>query len=277
MAIPSSLDYTLHMDAPPQSPAPPTPAPTPQQAWARATVWMFVVLALAINAVIFLKTCSSVPGKTLDKAGQVIDKAGNALSNIAAAFNQRKVTTAFISYATTISNHHRLQVATLRQTEVFTRTNQESTAFGYISWPDVVVEARAPVEYTYYLDFNAPWQFVLKDGVILVTAPTLHFNKPSVDASAISYEVRKGYFKTAEAQGNLKRSVTSLVTIRARENVPLIRENARKQTAEFVENWLMKSFTDGRQYPVKVYFADEKLPDALNPTPGLILQTNTLK
>jgi hypothetical protein len=273
VAIGPAPDYTFRVDAPPQSP----PQPTPQQAWARATMWMVVVLVLAVNAVIFFRTCTALPGKTLDKAGQVIDKAGHALSNIAAAFNHGSVTTAFLSYATTISNHQRLQVATLRQTEVFTQTNQLSTGFGTIPLPDVVVEARAPVEYTYYLDLNASWRFVLKDGVIRVTAPALHFNKPAVDASAISYEVRKGYFKSAEAQESLKRSVTSLVTIRAKENVPLVRENARKQTAEFVENWLMKSFTDAQQHPVKVYFADEKIPDALNPTPGLILQTNGLK
>jgi len=266
MAIRPATDYTFPMDAPPQSP----PTPTPHQTWARATVWIVVVVVLALNAVIFLKTCATVPGKA-------IDKAGNALSNIAAAFNQGTITTVFLSYATTISNQQRLQVATLKQTEVFTRTNEMSTGFGYIPLPDVVVEARAPVEYTYYLDFNAPWRFVLQDGVIHVTAPPLRFNKPAVDASAISYEVRKGHFKTAEAQESLKRSVTSLVSIRARENVPLVRENARKQTAEFVENWLMKSFTDSKQYPVKVYFADEKLPDGLKPAPGLILQTNGLK
>src|SRR6266487_1642559 len=248
VAIHSVPDYTFGMDAPPQSP----PQPTPQQAWARATMWMVVVLVLAVNAVIFFKTCSAIPGKT-------IEQAGHALSNIAAAFNQGTVTTVFLSYATTISNHQHLQVATLRQMEIFTRTNQLSTAFGYVPLPDVVVEARAPVEYTYYLDFNAAWRFELKDGVIFVTAPPLHFNKPAVDASALNYEVKKGYFKTAEAQESLKRSVTSLVTIRAKENVPLVRENARKQTAEFVENWLLKSFTDARQHPVKVCFADEKL------------------
>jgi hypothetical protein len=233
-------------------------------------MWMVVVLVLAVNAVIFFKTCSAIPGKTIDRASQ-------AISNIAAAFNQGTMTTVFLSYATTISNHQRLQVSTLKQMEVFTRTNQQSTAFGYVPLPEVVVEARAPVEYTYYLDLNSSWRFVVKDGVLFVTAPTLRFNKPAVDASAISYEVRKGYFKTAEAQEGLKRSVTALVTIRARENIPLVRENARRQTAEFVENWLMKSFTDARQYPVKVYFADEKTPDELNPTPGFILQTNALK
>jgi hypothetical protein len=40
----------------------------------------------------------------------------------------------------------------------------------------------------------------------------------------------------------------------------LIRENARKQTADFVEKWLSKAFTDGKAYPVKVYFPDEASP-----------------
>ena len=52
--------------------------------------------------------------------------------------------------------------------------------------------------------------------------------------------------------------------MRAKENIQLVRENGRKQTADFVEKWLSKSFTDGKQYPVKVYFPDETLPAAAN-------------
>jgi len=238
---------------------------------------MVVALFVSINAFLFLKSCRDLPGETLDKTGKVIDKAGKALSNIAGAFRQRQVTTAFISYATSITNHQRLQIATLKQMEVFTQTNQMSTAWGYFSLPDVVVEARAPVECTYYVDLNGRWDFVLKDGVIIATAPPISFNKPAVDASGISYEVRKGRFKTAEAQEALKSTITGLVQVRAHENVQLVRENARRQTAEFIEHWLMKSFTDAGQFPVKVYFADEKIP---NSGPVLLppqLQTNGLK
>jgi hypothetical protein len=123
------------------------------------------------------------------------------------------------------------------------------------------VEARAPVETTYYLDLNAKWDFVMRDNVVYVLAPSIRFNKPSVDASAITYEVKKGYLKTAEALENLKQSITSLATLKAKENVSLVRENGRRQTTEFVERWLLKSFTDGRQYAVKVFFPDEKPPD----------------
>ena len=255
------------MDAPPAPAA--APPPTAHQSWARTVLWIVIAVIVSVNVLIFFKSCRDLPGDALDKTGKMIDKAGQALSNLAAAFQQKSVTTAFISYATTISNHQRLQVATVKQTEIFTQTNQSSTAFGYVPLPDVVVEARAPVEYTYYLDFAAPWNFVLSDGVLIATAPPLHFNKPSVDASAISYEVRKGHFKTAEAQESLKRSLTALVQIRARENIPLVRENARRQTAEFIEHWLAQSFTDGKQYPVRVYFADEKvsslMPNLLPP------------
>ena len=215
-------------------------------------MWMVIVLILAGSGVYAFKSCRDIPGEMAGTAGKV-------LADLASAFKRGTITTSFVSYATTISNQHYFQFATLKQTEVFTR-EQPTTVFGYPVLPDVVVEARAPVEYTYYLDFNANWQFVLQDGVMYVLAPPIRFNKPAVDASAITYEVKKGYFKTPEAQENLKRSVTGLAVIRAKENIPLIRETGRKQTADFVEKWLIRSFSDAKQYPVKVYFPDERLP-----------------
>src|SRR6266536_1008619 len=248
-------------DTPP--PPPRLPSVRPRNDWARVTLWMVVIGIVALNAALVFRSCRNLPGEALDKTGKVIEKAGQALANVASAFNQGKITTEFISYATAVSNQHYLQFATLKQTEIFTRTEETATAFGYLPLPDVVVEARAPVEYTYYLDLNAKWDFVLKDGVVYVFAPPIQFNKPAVDASAITYEVRKGYLKTAEAQDNLKKSITSLAKLKARENIALIRENGRRQTSEFVERWLMKSFSDGKQFPVKVFFPDEKLPVGL--------------
>ena len=104
---------------------------------------------------------------------------------------------------------------------------------------------------------------MLKDGVVYVLAPPIRFNKPAVDASAITYEVKKGYLKSAEALENLKKSISSLVFLKGKENISLIRENGRRQVAEFVEAWMLKSFTDGKRYPVKVIFPDEKPPDII--------------
>ena len=120
-------------------------------------------------------------------------------------------------------------------------------------------EARAPITYTYYLDLNAPWKFLLQDGVIYVTAPDIKFNKPAVDASRITYEVKKDSHirNTKEAMENLKESITMLSYKKARANIDLVRETGRKQTETFVEDWLARSFADGKRYPVKVRFRNE--------------------
>src|SRR5688572_11345875 len=252
-------------DEPEQTSAPPV-AKAPMN-WPRATLWMMIIFVIALNAALFLKTCRDLPGNVVDKTGKVIEKTGTALATVAAAFNRGTLTTSFVSTATTLSNHQHLQFATLKQTEIFTHHEEKSTAFGYVPLPDVVVEARAPVEYTFYVDFKAKWEMHLKDNTIHVFAPPIRANKPAVDASAISYEVKKGYLKTDEAQENLKRSITSLVTLRAKDNVPLVRETGRKEIAEFVENWLARSFTDGKNYNVKVYFPGEKPAESLTIAP----------
>jgi hypothetical protein len=238
-------------------PSPQTPAPQP---WARAVMWVAIVALFVGASVYIFNSCLQAPANMVNKTTQV-------LSTLAAAFNQKTVTTSFVSYATTISNYQRLQLTGLKQTEIFTRTEEPSTAFGYIALPDVVVEARAPVEYTYYLDLNDKWRFELQQNVLYVYPPAIRYNTPAVDASAITYEVRQGRFKTAEAQENLKKSVTSLAKLRAKENIPLVRENARRQTEEFVQNWLARSFTDGKDYPIKVIFPDEKKPDEIKVVP----------
>ena len=250
MAMRTGQTYTARMTEPSKPPPPPSPA---SASWARTALWLGVLLIVAVNGVLVFKSCVAVPG-------QAIDKAGRALEKVAAAFNRGTITTSFVSYATSLTNDLHLQFATLRQMELFTRKEETSTAFGYLSLPDVVVEARAPVEYTYYLDLNDPWRVGIEDHVVRVAAPAIKFNQPAVDASAITYEVKKGFLKTAEAQEHLKQSITSLVQLRARENLPLVRETGRRQTEKFVETWLLKSFADGKQYAVKVQFADDPPP-----------------
>ena len=251
-------------DEPEQTSAPPV-AKQPMN-WPRATLWMVIIFVIALNAALFLKTCRDLPGNVANKTGKVIEKTGTALATVAAAFNRGTITTSFVSTATTLSNHQHLQFATLKQTEIFTYHEEKSTAFGYVPLPEVVVEARAPVEYTYYVDLKAKWEMQMKDNTIHVFAPPIRANKPAVDASTITYEVKKGYLKSDEAQENLKRSITSLVTLRAKDNVPLVRETARKEISEFVENWLARSFTDGKSYNVKVYFPGEK------PSEGVMIE-----
>jgi hypothetical protein len=231
-----------------QAPIPqPVPQPVhPSVAWASTATWIAIAFFLIAGGVYMFHACISAPGK--------------AVSALAAAFNRGTITTSFESYATSMSNKLRLEFVTLKQMELFTRKEEASTGFGYIPLPDVVVEARAHVEYNYYVDLKDPWKFVLKDDTLYVSAPAIKCSTPAVDASTIAYEVKKGILKTAVAQENLKKSITSMVAEKAQKNTHLVRENGRKQITEFVEGWLLREFTEGKRYPVKVYFADETAP-----------------
>jgi hypothetical protein len=251
-----------------EPPAPPVlPPASPPHPWARTALWVGLALILVGGALYVFKSCRDLPGELAGKTSQVIDQAGHALANVAAAFKRGTVTTSFVSFATSVSNQQGLQFATLKQMERFTRSEMPSTAFGYLPLPEVVVEANAPVEYTYYLDLNADWRFVLEQNTLYVFTPPIRFNKPAVDVSALKFEVRKGALKRAEVRDNLQQSISSLVVLRARDSLPLVREIGRKQTQDFVERWLARSFTDGKNYAVKVIFPGEDPAPAPIPKP----------
>src|SRR5262245_28921344 len=175
-----------------------------KNSWAWPVMWMVVVLAIVSAGIYVFKSCRDLPGETLGHAGKIVEQVGQKVQQVAAAFRKGTITTIFTSYATSIGGSQYLQFATLSQVETFTRKDESSMAFGYIPLPDVIVEATAPVTCTYYLDLNARWDFRLQDGVIWVIAPDIKFNKPSVDASRITYQVTKNSLirNTTEAMEN---------------------------------------------------------------------------
>ncbi len=238
---------------------PSSPAAAHRGSWAWPVAWIVTVVAVVLAGIYVFKSCRDLPTETLQRAGKVVEQVGLQAQQVAAAFKQGTITTTFTSYATTLSGSQYLQFASLSQMEIFTRKDESSMAFGYIPLPDVIVQATAPVTYTYYLDLNARWDLRVQDGVLWVVAPEIKFNKPAVDASRITYEVRKNSLirNTTEAMDNLKDSITWLSIKKAQANIELVRETGRHQTETFVQNWLAKSFTDGRNYPVKVVFRSE--------------------
>lgn len=243
----------------PERPAPGEPGAAARSPWAYPVMWMVVCLMLVGGGVYGFKSCRDLPGETLDKTSKLLTQAGDKLERVAAAFKQGTVTTTFTSTATAISGSQYLQIATLSQQEIFARKDESSLAYGYIPLPDVIVQASAPVTYTYYLDLNDKWELNLRDGVIYVTAPDIRYNKPAVDVSRLEWEVKKDslFRKTSEAMENLKSSITYLAIRKAAANVDLVRETGRHQTELFVQNWLSHNFSDGKQYPVKVRFRRE--------------------
>ncbi len=91
-------------------------------------------------------------------------------------------------------------------------------------------------------------------------APDIKFNKPAIDASRIRYEVRESSLLRDEDEAiqKLKAGLTAMSIERAKEHKSLVREMGRRQTEQFVENWLVAAFSDGTEYRVEVIFSDER-------------------
>jgi hypothetical protein len=224
--------------------------------WPQATT-VIAVVAIVVGAGVYIsKSILEVPHDVAESGREVL----HDISKIAEAFRTGTVTTTFISYAAEVSGSNYLQFATLKQTEVFQRKESGTALWGQLELPDVVVQARAPVEYTYFLDLDGRWEMRLENHKVLVLAPEIQFNTPAIDASAIRYEVREGsiFRNEDEALERLRNGVMQMSRQRARQNIELIREMGRRKTEEFVHNWLAHSFSDGDVYDVEVAFADEQ-------------------
>ena len=232
------------------------PPPKSTTSWAVA-VDLVAIVAILVGAGLYVfRSLREIPGEALSGAREVL----HDLEDVAAAFRQGTIETTFVSYATTVSGSSRLQFATLRQIEVFTRTDQASVLWGQLQLPKIVVSATAPVQYTAFLDLDERWEFLIEGRTLFVLAPKIRFNKPAIDASRIQYEVREGSLLRDEelAIDKLKEGLTAMSFQRAQEHVSLVRETGRQQTEEFVATWLAQAFGDGGEYHVEVYFADEQ-------------------
>ncbi len=220
-----------------------------------------VSLALVLASLYVFKELRDVPGDILDSGRDVL----HDLRDIAKAFNEGTVTTSFLSYATEISGTSYLQFATLEQLELFRREDYASTLWGQLELPEVVVEATAPVQYTYFLDLEGEWEFLLDGDTVHVRAPAIRFNKPAIDPSRLRFDVRsESWFRDEDrAVEKLRSGLTAMAHQKAQANVDLVRETGRRKTEEFVATWLLTELgapADRSRFHVEVVFADEEAP-----------------
>jgi hypothetical protein len=214
---------------------------------------VIVVVAMALGAFLYVfNTLSRAPRAVAEEGKEML----RGLRDVAAAFQSGTVTTSFTSYATEATGVNRLQVAELSQIELFEQTDEASVLWGQLQLPDVVVRARAPVTYTYYVDLEERWDFALEGNRIRVVAPEIEFNPPAVDVSELDYEVAEDSLlrDEDEALERLRSGISQMSRRRAVEHVPLIRELARRETEQFVANWLAAQFVDGSEFDVEVAF-----------------------
>ena len=173
---------------------------------------------------------------------------------------RHKTTESFLFYASRVNGTTRLQVTTLRAIEIF-QLSDAPTVLG-IPLPEVVVEARAPVETTWYLDLKSPWTVRVADVSVLVNAPALQFNTPAIDVAHLDYREVKGslWRRSAPVAEKLRLALGPMARRAAASHLPEVRETARAQVAAFVRAWILHEKGDGKTGPVVVRFADEPEP-----------------
>jgi hypothetical protein len=229
-------------------------------AWTLAVAVIAVALILTGALVYVFRSARSLPAEMAETGRKALSE----LREVAAAFRTGSVTTTFRGDATSVAGTTRLQFAELRQDEVFERRDAAAVLWGTLALPDVVVEARAPVAYTYFLDLDKEWRFRLEQGVVEVRVPPVEWNRPAPDVSALRFSVREGSVLRDEqlVLDRLRGELTPLLERRARAHVPLVREAGRRKVEAFVETWLVQRFADGKEYRARVVFADEAPPSS---------------
>jgi hypothetical protein len=242
---------------------PPT-RPGAPGAWALAFAAVAIVALLLAGGLYLFRSVGRLPTDLVESGRQ-------ALRDVAAGFRTGTVTTTFRADATRLRGTTRIQFAELRQLETFERRDAASILWGTLALPDVVVQAHAPVVYSYYVDLDKEWRFRVEDKQVLVDAPAIEWTPPAVDVSALRYDVREGSVLRDEqiVAERLRSELSGLVMMRARQHVPLVRETGRRKVEAFVESWLVQRFTDGGGYRARVRFADDPVEQAPSP-PALV-------
>ena len=238
------------------SPPPPAPKRSSGASWAVAMA--LLGMACLVLPILLIRNVMT----RVHSLGGTAESALIAIRKIGEGFETGKVETVLRSYATSVRGVSRLQFAELRQVESFERTDSAAVAWGAIPLPDVVVEARGNVVYSYVLDFQKRWDLRYTEGRVDVLAPAPEFTPPALDPSSLVFEVKKGSMLRDEeaVRASLQAGLAGLLAERARTHVPLVRETGRKATEEFVKNFLTSQYDDAANIVVHVRFADEAAP-----------------
>jgi len=194
----------------------------------------------------------------------LFNTSSKALKEIATGFSSGKVINDFHDYILKIEGSNRLQVASLKSFDSFSKSDSKNIFWDLIKLPDVVVEFQAPVEYTYFIDMTKKWEFRWKEKeqVVVAISPPLEPGTPAVDVSNMKIIVREGSFlrDANEVKEKLKNEMTGRLLQVAAEKIPLIRETARTEAKKFLQNWFMNFYFKNSKVKPKdliVYFSNE--------------------
>jgi hypothetical protein len=163
-----------------------------------------------------------------------------------------------------------LELATSRNDETFTRSEENKAFRGYLNLGTTTSEIRVPVTFRYHLRLSDPWTLEARSNVCRVLAPPIRPSlPPALHTDQMVKRTESGWaeFNSQQKMQELEKTITPKLNERAMDetHLALVREQCRKSVAEFVKAWLMKEDywrTDGFS-SIIVRFPDEKAQGAV--------------
>ena len=181
------------------------------------------------------------------------------------------ITQTFIGYTEqTKKVQHLLLLKTTRN-----ETDRKEYSFSY-PWimngktlSSAVMEVRAPVTYSYYVDMKDPWKIICEGETLAIIAPKIQVEEPATDLSRLETHIDSGklIFNEAGKLEELRKQFYSDMIKKAtsREYMDSVREDARRSLAEFANGWIVADLA--KKYPMKyisIRFEDEEKFPLLN-------------
>ncbi len=196
----------------------------------------------------------------------LINYSGEALKNIAQSFSSGKVVNEFYDYITKIEGMNRLQVASLHSVDTFSKSDSKKIIWDLIDLPDVVIEIRVPVEYTYFVDLKKKWEFKWEENEqsIIAISPRIECGTPAADISKMKIIEREGSFlrDVESVREKLQSEMSMNLVSVAPKKIPFILEAARSEIKVFLNNWFFSHyFKDSKIKPkeIIVFFENENI------------------
>lgn len=170
-----------------------------------------------------------------------------------------------------------LELAGLHATETFISSDTAKMPILNLNIPGATttVIITVPVVYRYFVPLREQWDITVQENVCVIVAPELRpMLPPAIQSENMQIKTIEGplAFDGAEKQAKLLQRLTPQLEANAKDStkIKLVRDEARKTVAEFIQAWLLQRGDWGKQKieRLQVYFRGESPNSAgLQPVP----------
>ena len=244
--------------------------------WKWPLAVMFVCVVALAGYVISLKAAKDTASAMGRRVTSTIETAKDAAAEIVERFHAGYITETFTSAIPELSsNGMKLELANMQSVETFRRSEAKTALWDSVYLGTTTTEIRVPVTYRYHLDLVGPWKLDVEGNSCIVVAPKFQAAQPpTIHTHRMQKWSERGWarFNEEEQMRELERSITPSISRYAEDgrHRELVREECRKQVAEFVRDWLLREnqWSMDRFSSIRVVFADEtdRKPEQFAPT-----------